>query len=234
MSQTYSFTICPEDLDGGGSVTIPAFYRMLISSVGWDIRREGFGVDVMARRGLTWVLARCAFEFIRRPRLYERVDVHIWPSSSDRLLQDRSLRASGSDGSTICKGVTQWCVLEKDTHRPVSMNMPDGEVQDMPCTPPLRMSAFSPCEEHERQVGYSECDFNGHLNNSRYVEMFFDLLPSGVAQALRPLRLDVNFKKEIPLGGKILSSIRQAGESAFSFLMRHEGKAACLASLVLL
>lgn len=234
MSRNYSFTVCPEDLDGGGTVTIPAFYRKLISSIGWDIKRQGFGVDVMARKGLTWVLARCAFEFARRPELYEPVKVSVWSSSSSGLLQDRCLKATDASGGTLCNGVTQWCVLSKDTRRPVVMDMPECDPLDLPCDPPRRLGAFQTDHLHERQVGYSECDFNGHLNNSRYVESFFDLLPSCVAQALRPVRLDVHFKKEIPLGGKILSCIRQAGESAFDFLMSHEGRVACLASLALL
>lgn len=226
----YIYYIQPEDLDANGKATIPALYRMAINSIGQRIREEGYGIDVMNSQGLSWVLARCGVEFLRRPDLYSKVRVEVWSGPSTALSQERCFSIKGEWGDEICRGVTQWCVLDCSSRRPVQFTI-EGPAAPEPCQLPRRIASFRPEGGERRCASYSECDFNGHLNNVKYLEMFLDLLPRAVAGTLAPLRLDLNFRREVPCGDIIQSAVRPGPEGCFDFSMYHGDEPACSARL---
>ena len=228
----YSASVQPEDIDLTGLVTIPALYRKIISAVSLNIRKEGYGVDEMARRGLTWALARCAVVIFRRPELYSELSTRVWKGRDDTLCYDRTVEIRDSSTQVIGCGITDWCVLDRNTHRPAASRLESRlEARDVGCTKPLRLAPFDGGSVVSGIAGYSECDFNGHLNNCRYVDRFFDLLPDDVTSTSRPQRLDINFKSEILRGARITAAIRQSSESRIDFCLRSGASVACLASL---
>lgn len=235
MLTNISRTIDPEFLDSDGFATVPSIYNMIINSIGINIRQSGYGIDVMAGRGYTWALARCGMEFLERPTLYRDISVDVWGSPSQGLCHNRSFSITDSDGRDICRGVTEWCILDKSSRRPVVMDMNgDDNDREQPCSLPRRIRGFLLENVVERITGYSECDFNGHLNNSKYVEMFFDLLPRQIASSLRPLRLDVNFRREVPCGAMTRQGIRMEEDGRFAFSMYCADQLACCASLAMI
>lgn len=234
-SNIYKNTIQPEDIDLSGLTTIPSLYRKVIAAVGLNIRKEGYGIDVMAGRGLTWALARCGFEFTRRPELYSEIEIGVYKGKEDAVCHGRNIEIRDTQGELLGCGITDWCVLDRDTHRPVISRLEsDLEPRDVDCGQPRRISLFGAEKEVSGQAGYSECDFNGHLNNCRYVDWFFNLLPERVTSLIRPMRLDINFKTEIMRGSEILASIKEFGERQIDFCLRQSGSVACLASLSLI
>lgn len=233
-SNIYTDTIRPEDIDLSGLSMIPSLYRKVIAAVGLNIRREGYGIDVMADRGLTWALARCCFEFIKRPELYSEITIGVFKGREDAVCHGRNIEIRGNGGELIGCGITDWCVLDRKTHRPVkSFLESDLEPKSVSCGQPRRIGLFGSDIQVSWQAGYSECDFNGHLNNCRYVDWFFNLLPERVTSIIRPMRLDINFKTEILRGSEILASIKESGEMQIDFCLRHKEAVACLASLSL-
>ena len=231
-ANTYTNTIQPEDIDLSGLSTIPALYRKVIASVGLNIRKEGYGVDVMAGRGLTWALARCGFEFARRPELYSDIQISVYRGKEDAISYGRNIEIRDSEGEIIGCGITDWCVLDRDSHRPVLSRLTsDLEPKAVGCERPRRIRLFGADKEVSGQAGYSECDFNGHLNNCRYVDWFFNLLPERITSIAGPVRLDINFKSEIMCGSQILASIKEFGDRQIDFCLRQSDSVACLASL---
>ena len=82
-----------------------------------------------------------------------------------------------------------------------------------------------------RKVGYSECDFNGHLNNNRYVEMIFDMLPENIVDSSSRLRLDLNFKNEIRRGENLSIGLKQNHSDEYLFIAKAGGHTLCSASV---
>lgn len=230
----YRSIIQPEDIDPSGLSTIPALYRKIIAAVGLNIRKEGYGVDVMAQRGLTWALARCGIEIRRRPALYSELSVEVWKGCEDGVCHGRNIEIRDGEGEIIGCGITDWCVLDRNTHRPVVSRLDSPlESREVNCDRPKRIGLFGGGKEVVGLAGYSECDFNGHLNNCRYVDWFFNLLPEKVTALTKPQRLDINFKSEIMRGAQILASIKEFGERQIDFCLRQGSSVACLASLSL-
>lgn len=239
----YIYYVQPEDLDANGKATVPALYRIAINSIGKRIREEGYGIDVMSANGLSWVIVRCGVEFLRRPDLYESLRVDVWRGESSSVCQERCFSIKGEMGEEICRGVTHWCVMDSASRRPVQFDITGpaapssleesapGPARQAPCLRPRRIASFSAEGGERRCASYCECDFNGHLNNVKYLEMFLDLLPRSVAGSLSPLRLDLNFRKEVPCGDIIRTAARPISDGCYEFCMYHGNTPACSARL---
>lgn len=229
----YCNSVQPDDIDLTGLSTIPALYRKVISAVGLNIKKEGYGIDVLAGRNQTWVLVRCGIEILRRPKLYSDLYISVWKGKDDAVCHGRNIEIyDGSSDELIGSGVTDWCILNKESHRPVVSHLDSSlESRLVDCKQPRRITPFEGGKAMCGQVGYSECDFNGHLNNCRYVDWFFNLLPEKVTSLTSCLRLDINFKREVLRGADVIASVREADNGQIDFCLRHSCGIACLASL---
>lgn len=234
-SNVYYNSVQPDDIDLTGFSTIPALYRMAISAVGQNIRKEGYGVDVLADHNQTWVLARCGIEIFRRPELYSDIAISVWKGTDNSVCHGRNIEIyDGTSCELIGCGITDWCILDKESRKTVISPL-ESTLAERPvdCRQPRRISSFEGGKTICSQVGYSECDFNGHLNNCRYVDWFFNLLPEKVTSLTSHLRLDINFKREIQKGSDIIASIKEMKNGQIDFCLRHTCGIACLASLSL-
>ncbi len=59
-----------------------------------------------------------------------------------------------------------------------------------------------PRRRAERRAGYSDIDYNGHVNNARYVQWIQDILPMEPLLNAASLRLDINYLAELRHGEK--------------------------------
>jgi hypothetical protein len=52
----------------------------------------------------------------------------------------------------------------------------------------------------ERRAAYSDIDYNGHVNNARYIQWIQDILENEDLERARRMRLDINYLSEIKPG----------------------------------
>lgn len=229
---TYEYSAVPENIDFRGYMTIPALCGQIINAIGQNIRREGFGIDVMARQNRSWVLVRSAFEIDDRPGLYDPILVSVWPVSKGGITYYRCIRIHGQNGREIGRGTTEWCMMDTMSRRPVT---PDEDFQrwgrsySLPCECPQRIRDFTPQFVDQRKVGYCDCDFNGHLNNTRYVEMLYDLLPEEIVASGSPVRLDINYRKEVMRGAQLSLGLRKETGNEYLFIAKTGEQTLCSA-----
>lgn len=233
-NNVYKYSVQPEDVDQTRLSTVPSLYRKAISAVASNIRKEGYGIDVLSEKGLTWVLARCGIEIFRRPELYSEISIAVWKGEEDSICYSRNVEIYSASGELLGCGITDWSILDKESHRPVVTSLESPlEAKTAICNKPRRIIQFEGGHTTHGQVGYSECDFNGHLNNGRYVDWFFNLLPEKVTAQSSHIRLDINFKREILKGTDIIASVKEMCNGHIDFCIRQNCGIACLASLSL-
>ncbi len=234
IMNSYEYSVCPEHIDFQGRATIPSICGDIINAIGRNIRVEGYGVDVMQQAGWTWVLLRSAIEIDERPRLYDNFNVFVWPSKGSELTYNRCVKITNDEGQEIGRATTEWCVIDKETRRPISPGMiVDNADIAIPCKKAKRMTDF-PIEESESKIiGYSDCDFNGHMNNTHYVEMFYNMLPKDLLSTGLPVRLDINYKHEGRSGAEVSCGIRKVKSDEFQFIAKSNDRTLCQASLTI-
>ena len=232
---TYEYSVVPEEIDFKGQITVPSLCGHVINAIGQNIRKEGFGIDVMQKENKSWILRRSAFEIDDRPGLYSPLFVTVWPVSKGGLTFYRCIKITDAQGRELGRGTTEWCMIDISSRRPIYPGEDldiCGKAYSLPCEGPKRIRDFSPETLDDRKVGYSDCDFNGHLNNTRYIEMIFDLLPDEVVDGTSPLRLDLNFKKEIRKGARLSIGLKQERSDEFLFIARSGDQTLCSASVM--
>jgi hypothetical protein len=52
----------------------------------------------------------------------------------------------------------------------------------------------------ERKAAYSDIDYNGHVNNTRYIQWVQDTITPGILEATVQMRLDINYLCEVKFG----------------------------------
>ena len=232
--RAYEYSVTPETVDLSGHSTVPSMCRSVINAIGHNIRREGCGVDVMKLSRRSWVLLRSAFEIDERPRLYDLFNILVWPAKGrSGLTYNRSVRITDAEGSEIGRATTEWCVVDLDTRKPVfpDLGLESSDVP-VPCRSPRRLKDFLPDFSRIKEIGYSDCDFNGHLNNTHYIEMFYNLLPENVLSTGLFTRIDINFRHEVRRGDAVDFGMKKVSDEEYLFIARSGGSTLCQASLM--
>lgn len=229
---TYEYSVAPENIDFRGQITVPSLCRDIINAIGQNIRVEGYGIDVMARERRSWVLLRSAFEIDSRPGLYAPLQITVWPVSSGGITYNRCVRVTGRDGKEVGRGTTEWCIIDIDSRRPLfpELAMADSGLE-IPCRSPKRIRDFSADFSDNRIIRYSDCDFNGHLNNTRYLEMMYDMLPEEAIDGDSPIRLDFNYRHEARRGEDISLGLKKENGGECLFYAKSADVTLCSASL---
>jgi acyl-ACP thioesterase len=109
-------------------------------------------------------------------------------------------------GAAIGRGRSAWLIVDAASFRP---RRPEAIAATMPSraeleTLPGGAQAIKPSEElelrAERTVSYSDIDYNGHMNNARYVQWIQDALDPGELASAASMRLDINYVAEMRPG----------------------------------
>jgi acyl-CoA thioesterase FadM len=154
----------------------------------------------------------------RRPHFGETITVRSWPRNWHKLfaLRDYDIR----DGANIpvVRGRSGWLILDLEKRRPLRpqafmMQLPPNEgVNALPLgegggeAPAGLESCIADAAApitHTRRVAYSDIDYNGHMNNTRYIQWIQDLFEPGLLEEAAQIRLDINYLSEALYGEKL-------------------------------
>ena len=61
------------------------------------------------------------------------------------------------------------------------------------------------------KASWRDCDLNGHMNNTAYLDEAEDLIPLEYLKSHVPSAIDIAYKKEIPLGEEVEVSYGDEG-----------------------
>ncbi|MDR0402295.1 MAG: acyl-ACP thioesterase [Treponema sp.] len=175
----------------------------------------GVGRDAMKTTGQVWVLSRMTVFMERRPRFGETVTVRTWPRGTHKLFAVRDYDIRGADGVPAIRGRSGWLILDLEKRRPLrpqalvaplplneGLDSLPGMSADNEAPPGLRPEFESavPAKTVSRAACYSDIDYNGHMNNTRYVQWIQDLFEPDILENARGLRLDINYLSEVKSG----------------------------------
>ncbi|MDR1786948.1 MAG: acyl-ACP thioesterase [Treponema sp.] len=166
----------------------------------------GVGRDSLARTGQVWVLSRMSVYMERRPRFGERMTVETWPRGWEKLFAVRDYRIEAPEGNTAVRGRSGWLILDIEKRRPLRVqpvveNLPSNEGRSAFSALPPGLGERPGLQQTARRTAlYSDIDFNGHVNNARYIQWIEDALPEGILEGAHAMRLDVNYLSEVKRG----------------------------------
>lgn len=137
--------------------------------------------DSLAQRGLFWAITRNKVQITRLPVRGETIRLETWPMPTTRVAYPRSIVAYDQAGNEVFRSITLWVLM--DLHKR-SMVLPGksgievaGTLRGNELATPLGLPAKTMCNSRERYVNFTDLDRNGHMNNTRYLDWIYDLLP---------------------------------------------------------
>jgi medium-chain acyl-[acyl-carrier-protein] hydrolase len=233
-------------IDRSDRLTLDAVFQFFQETAICHAENLGVGREDMARTGQVWILSRMSVLVDRRPNYWETVTVRSWPRGGEKLFAIRNYDIRGKDNKAAVSARSAWIILDMEKRlplRPQSImdSLPKNEGLD--ALQPDANGTAALVERGnlqfaaERKALYTDVDYNGHVNNVRYIQWIEDTLDPQMLEKANKMRFDINYLNEI-LGGEtaeILSAQIDGGntEKVFAFEGRKKdgGQAAFRAEL---
>lgn len=216
------------NIDKSDTLTLASTFELFQEAAINHAEDLGVGRGALQQNGIVWILSRLSVFISCRPAFKKTITTRSWPRGSSKLFairdydihyaDDISGREDGpSLDSALVRGRSAWLVLDMEKRKPlrpqiVSEKLPLNEgINALPGEyaagnePPPSLTArdFSMAEPILRKACYSDIDYNGHVNNTRYIQWIQDLLEPEILTSAEQIRLDINYLAEVLYGETI-------------------------------
>ncbi|MDR2103237.1 MAG: acyl-ACP thioesterase, partial [Treponema sp.] len=168
-------------VDRSDRLTLAATFDFFQEAAISHAENLGCGRDAMARNGQAWVLSRISVFLERRPKQGETITVRSWPRGWERLFAVRDYDIRDASDIPIVRGRSNWIILDIVKRRPLRPQMlmdklPLNEGLDaLPGGGGALEARDGLIKAGERRAAYSDIDYNGHVNNTRYIQWIQDI-----------------------------------------------------------
>ena len=161
----------------------------------------GLGSDATLNRDLLWVVTRYYVEIERLPAYEETVTLETWPGPMRRILFPRYFRMKDQEGNVLLRASSVWVLIdgkERKMITPKAFGLEPVEGLTVGDELPYNMPAKALPETGEGSftVPYSYLDLNGHMNNTRYLDVCIDLIADEMMKK-RLTSISAEFQNEI-------------------------------------
>ncbi len=179
----------------------------------------GMGREKTLDRGILWVLLMQRAEIARMPVYDEELLLRSWPGKTMHLLFPRYYSLETAAGEVLVKASALWSLVDAGTRKVVfperfGIVIEGGETGGeiaLPGAVRKQDCAF----EKGFEVPYSFVDLNGHMNNTRYLDLAEDCV--GAAAKGKLLReIQTEYVNEARYGETL--HLRWSGEDGAVFL----------------
>jgi acyl-ACP thioesterase len=200
----------------------------------------GVGRESMAQGGQGWMLSRMSVLVERRPKFRETVTVRSWPRGWEKLFALRDYDIRDESDTPIVRARSCWLIIDLEKRRPlrpqaVMDTLPLNEGLDaLPSGAAGLESRNNLVKAGERKAAYSDIDFIGHVNNTRYIQWIQDAVQPELLEGAEKMRLDINYLNEIKPGETtdiLCGPLDEPGAFAFEGRKPEGGPAAFRAEL---
>ena len=151
----------------------------------------------------SWVLMRIRYELIKPIRMESEVEVITWPHPEGKIDFDRDFLIKDLEGTILVKGASKWVVINMKTRRiertstfkypgECSLESNFAMIEKIDCSEVV----FT--ENRHYEIRPSDIDLVGHLNNTKYADLCYDLCPKNYRT------FTINYNHEISLGENVL------------------------------
>ncbi|MDR2542963.1 MAG: acyl-ACP thioesterase [Treponema sp.] len=199
-------------IDKSDRLTLDAVFQFFQEAAISHAQNLGVGREDMAKAGQVWIISRMSVLVDRRPNYCEAVSLRTWPRGFERLFAIRDYQIKDKDEKAVISARSAWLIIDIDKRRPIRPEffkdlMPLNEGLEAVSAEANTIISLKEQESlqkaAERKALYTDLDYNGHVNNVRYIQWIEDSLDPVLLENAGKLRLDINYLSEIISGETI-------------------------------
>lgn len=203
MKKIYTFTrkILADDVDMFRNMRHSVFLRWLQEASIAHTEALGAGRDKTLDRGALWVVARVKAEIRRMPCYDETVTFRTWAGKTRHVLFPRYYEILDAEGNIAVRASAVWLLMDAKTRK---MAFPDKygvRIPDAFTGTELPLPAGVPQQEapvvYRHVVRFQDVDINGHMNNSKYIDIVEDALGFGFMHDYELTGFEIGYEEEI-------------------------------------
>ena len=199
MKFTQRYTVKWHDTDANRLVRPSALVTYLQETANEHLIHIGISLDELRdRHGLAFILGGLSVRSYEPLFSGDDIEVETWTCGTRGFRHNRCFSVTRG-GKTVAEATSQWALIKLSDGSLVKVeDMPYHIEPEAPITlpdlpPRLKMPSVAEMElAGERRIVYSDIDYNGHMNNTRYPDMFCDFIPemresrmTGMVQSFR-------------------------------------------------
>lgn len=202
-----SYPIRATEVDCFDRLKLSRILDLLQDVAGGHCTLLGTDRERLARQGLFWAVIRHRVQIIRLPQAYETLHLETWPMPTTRTAFPRATCVYDGEGREALRCVSLWVLMDMERRSlvlpgesgvAVSGTLRGGELRVPGSIALKNLSCHT-----QRSVRFSDLDWNGHMNNCRYMDWVQDVLPASYHRSHRPLEFAVNYAQEATEGTEI-------------------------------
>ena len=238
MIWSYDLVVDSHDVDYNGVVKSSSLMRYMQEAGFQQLQTLGPTPDQLRQSGRAFLLSRAALSVYGIMRRLDKLTVQTWACESKGASFIRSARIYRGE-TLMCEMVTIWALVDftkgqllrvSDLDLPFPVGTPLDLVNDIKLRIPGHAALNLVGEFH---VGYSWCDENMHMNNTRYPDMFADFLSTLEGQ--RIVNIIFSYAAEAKLGEvlKIFRSEPSEEGKVYFRAVGNDDKVRCEAEIII-
>lgn len=215
------FQIDFHDCDINNLLRPAGYLRYMQETANLHCESSGFGYDACRNTGRVFVLTRLAVDVLKPLHSYDSVTGQTWACPGKGYSFPRcSTLLSGGKPAAILSSV--WAYIDFESKTPVKVSdsgllFETGEPTETVAPLKFHLPKDLPLKEVGKvRVGYSVCDRNMHMNNTRYPDMLCDFIPDLTGKCLS--EMSVSYFGESHLGEEL--TVYMANPRADEYLFR--------------
>ena len=184
MKFTQHYTTKWHDTDANRLVRPSALVTYLQETANEHLIHIGISLDDLRDRyGLAFILGSISMRVYEPLFSGESIEVQTWTCGEKGFRHNRCFRVL-REGKTIAEATSVWALVRLSDGALVKVEdmpyriEPEAPIALLGVPARLKMPSINEMEEvGTRRIVYSDIDYNGHMNNTRYPDMVCDFLP---------------------------------------------------------
>lgn len=209
--QNTKYLVTSADVDFEEKIHISSFINVLIQSTWRHAEHLGWGINILRKHNLSWVLSGLKLEILDYPKWKDELIIETWPKGINRLFYLRDYIGYNKDNEIVAKATSNWLLIDSDKRRPklkLLDNLNDVISENKHAIPepvPLLKIDSEPdnVKEKEYEVLYTHIDVNQHLTTTGYIDFVMNTFEPEFISKNRIKEIVLNFQKEVLFGSKL-------------------------------
>ena len=188
-------------VDASQKLKLPYFFSLFQDIACENAEEIGCGKKVVTDRGYDWVIMRVRVEFYAPIMFGDTHELYTYPYLfKNNFIFVRNAGIRTKDKKPLAKLTSMWALINHQNRKiQVRPDVPyaNEEFNDDPLPLPAKINEEPVKRLYSRQMRYSDCDINGHVNNTRYIEMLSDVFSLDFYMHHYIKSIDLNYMFEI-------------------------------------
>lgn len=184
------------DYDQYDQIKIHSMLDIFQDLAGYHADIMKIGYHELTERNLCWVLLSSKIDIIKNVDYDSVVTLRTWPNEKGRADFIRDYEIETENKEIIVKASSRWVILNKDT-RSITRGKDityDGEIIDKKNYEELKKINVTIPHTKEfvksHKVLNNDMDHNGHMNNSKYMEMIYNMTDPMILNKYKKIQID--------------------------------------------